>query len=106
MSAHHRSKAWAAVVRRVRPLIQARLPQPCVDCGRPVLPDQRWQVGHIVSTVAARAMGWTREQMDDSTNLGPSHGPGSGSCNQREGGKLGAAKTHAKKRTKRRLPTW
>lgn len=108
MSAHHRTKAWARVVRIVRPAIKARLPQPCVDCGKPVYPDQRWQVGHIVSAMTGKSMGWTPDQINDPTNLGPTHakGPGQRACNQIEGGKLGAAKTHAKRKKDRRLPTW
>ncbi|MCX2845576.1 hypothetical protein ORG24_11855 [Curtobacterium flaccumfaciens pv. oortii] len=65
-------------------------------------------MGHIVSAWVAKSMGWTQQQMDDPTNLGPTHakGPGQKACNQIEGGKLGAAKTHAKRRKDRRLPTW
>jgi hypothetical protein len=72
------------------------------------MPDQRWQVGHIVSVAQAKSNGWTIAQMNDSSNLGPSHtkSPGQKACNQIAGGRIGAAKTNAKRREDKRLPHW
>ena len=108
MSEHHRTSEWAKARATNRLRIAATLPAPCIDCGRPVLPDQKWQVGHIVSVVTARAMGWTTMQMNHPSNLGPTHakGPGQRACNQIAGGKLGAAKTNEARRAKDRRPNW
>jgi hypothetical protein len=61
----------------------------------------KWQVGHIVGIEAATRMGWTRSMINSATNLGPSHtkAPGQRACNQIEGGKMGAAKTNARRHT-------
>lgn len=63
----------------------SRLPLPCRRCPYPVLPTQRWQVGHIVD----RSLGGT----DDVSNQWPEHAR----CNESAGGKLGAAKTNARR---------
>lgn len=108
MTAHHRTPEWAATTRRMRPIIKANLPARCVDCGRLVYEEQRWQVGHIVSAAHALRMGWTTAQINDPSNLGPTHtkGPGQRACNQIAGGKLGAAIAIAKRATKTRKFNW
>lgn len=108
MSAHHRTSEWSRTVRVMRPIITASLPAPCIDCGRPVTRDQRWQVGHIVSAAQGKARGWSTQQINNPANLGPSHakGPGQRACNQIAGGKLGAASSKAQRQRTRRLPSW
>jgi hypothetical protein len=100
VSEHHRSASWAAAVRVNKPRIAAALPARCIDCGRPVTPDQRWQVGHIVPVAVAKAQGWTVQQINHPTNLGPSHTKGRGqrACNQIAGGKLGASISNARRK--------
>lgn len=106
MTGHHRTPEWARLRRRVRPIIAASLPRPCIDCGHPVHPEDRWQVGHVVAV--------SQGGSDDLSNLGPSHAKGSGprgrACNQIAGGRMGAAiqgKARAVTReTERRLPKW
>jgi len=57
----------------------ARLPVLCAKCGLPVLPTQRWHLGHQRD----RALGGT----DDPGNIWPEHGR----CNESAGGRLGQA---------------
>jgi hypothetical protein len=104
VSEHHR-KAWtSADARKWRPRIAATLPAPCVDCGRDVYPEHKWQVGHIEPLSSFEAEGYAGSKTAE--NLGPSHT----GCNARAGGRLGAAKTNGTKRTKSRtekgLPEW
>lgn len=94
MSAHHRTAAWAATTRRMRPLINATLPAPCVDCGRAVMLGDRYDVGHIL----AQSLGGS----DDQFNLGPSHI----SCNRKDGGRLGGLKSAKKRNRKTEIPKW
>jgi len=84
------------------------LPQPCIDCGRPIHPTDKWQVGHIVSAAQGKAQGWSTTQINAASNLGPSHAkaPGQPACNQIAGGKLGAAISNDKARASSRLPKW
>lgn len=99
VSEFHQTSAWQRARRRARPLIEASLPLPCIDCGWPVLPGDgsRWEVGHITPVSIARGMGWSDEEINALSNLGPSHrkGPGQRACNRIAGGRLGAAKTNA-----------
>jgi len=92
VSQHHRSSWSSTDSAKWRKRIAATLPAACVDCGLPVYPEQRWQVGHIIGI----AEGGT----NTADNLGPSHakGPGQRACNQIAGGKQGAAVTNAKRR--------
>lgn len=108
MSDHHKHATWRKVLYVQKPRIAATLPAPCVECKRPVTPEHQWQVGHIVSVALAKRMGWTREQINAPSNLGPVHSGRGMRCNQRAGGRLGAQITNAKK-TKtedRRLLPW
>lgn len=94
MSAHHRTAAWSKVQRVMRPRIAATLPARCVNCPHLVMPDQKWEIGHIIDA----ALGGT----NDGTNLGPAHVR----CNRSAGGKAGRAKQIATMKNERRLPTW
>ncbi|GAA2172428.1 hypothetical protein GCM10009846_10330 [Agrococcus versicolor] len=103
MTAFHRTAAWGALVRRMRPVLQAQVDAGtavCLDCGRPVLPGDRWQVGHRLgrdSHPHLALMDW---------NVGTSHGGQKGrSCNQRAGARYGNAKRAARaKRSTEMLP--
>lgn len=83
MTAFHRSAEWARLVRQVKPTITASInagTAVCVDCGRPVLPGDRWQVGHRLAHA-------THPQFSlEAWNVGPSH---AGKCNQSKGATLG-----------------
>ena len=92
MTQHHRTGAWTAVSRKLRPIIQARLPEPCTKCGWPVYAEHAWQIDHIVAV--------SQGGSDDWSNLGPAHKR----CNQSDGGKLGAAMTNSRRRVKREYP--
>lgn len=97
MSQHHRAKGWPRVAKKARERVAATLPAPCVECGKPVHAGQRWHVGHRRALAQGGAIG----------DYGPAHG----SCNESNGGKLGAAVTNAKrgavtKRRPARLPRW
>ena len=95
MSEHHRSGGWTSTdLRKWKPRIAATLPAPCTVCGRTVAEEMAWQVDHIVPL----SLGGD----SSSANLGPAHR----TCNARAGGRLGAAKTNAAKKTARRLPNW
>lgn len=98
MTATHKSKEWFAFTRRMRPIIAASLPQPCVDCGQPVMRGDKWHVGHIIPDSQGGPM--------QAWNCGPSHAK----CNLSAGGRMGAAKTNAKRKTQRDnrtdMPKW
>lgn len=90
MTAFHRTRAWTQLRNRMRPVLASRLPTPCIDCGKPVLPTQTWQVGHVLSAAKYPAYALVE------SNLGASHKV----CNLRSGGKDGAAVTN-KRRARR-----
>lgn len=94
MTSVHRTAAWAAARRRALPLITASLPAPCVNCGRPVFPNQDWQVGHIVSAALGGELSLS--------NLGPAHRH----CNQLDGARLGAKIANQRRRARRTMPQW
>lgn len=77
MSRHHRAAKWSTKSKKLRPRIAATLPRPCVECGKPVLPGQQWDVAHHRDL----ALG------GDVRSVGPAHR----SCNRSAGGRLGAA---------------
>lgn len=87
MSQHHRRKEWANTAAKARDRISRMLPLPCVECGRPVMPDDKFDVGHIVPL----SLG------GDVNQYGASHR----SCNRKAGGKLGAAKVNRSKKVQR-----
>ena len=94
MTRQHQSPEWFRFTRAARPLITAMLPLPCVDCGRPVTPEQTWHVGHIVAASHGGTM-----TMD---NVGPSHAR----CNTKAGGRIGAAMTTRTRRATRDIREW
>jgi hypothetical protein len=106
MSEHHR-RAWTSRDLRVwRPRIAATLPAPCVNCGHVVTAEMSWQVGHVRDLAEFEVVGYVGSRT--AQNLGPSHsngsGPGGRSCNQAAGGRAGAAKTNAAKKTAAKTP--
>jgi hypothetical protein len=108
VSEHHRTPEWSRVTRTIKPQIAASLPRACIDCGRPIFPGDKWQVGHIVPVAIAKVQGWTTAQINAPSNLGPTHtkAPGQRACNQIAGGKLGASIRNTNRNTKKRLPSW
>lgn len=94
MSRHHRAQQWSTYQPKFKALIAAQLPAPCVECGRPVMPGDRWEVGH--RTPAALGGQPTL------ANVGPVHWR----CNHRKGGQLGAAMTHRRRRDAKGLREW
>jgi 5-methylcytosine-specific restriction endonuclease McrA len=96
MTAFHRTKEWYALTRKMRPLIKASLPQPCVDCHRLVEDGEVWELGHIHSAALHPELAL------EPWNLGPSHRR----CNRKAGGRMGAAKTNATKQRKTGEPNW
>lgn len=89
MSRHHRAQKWTTHSPKLRKKLAPMLPLPCVNCGRPVLPEQKWHVGHRLD-----AMNGGRPTL---ANVGPAHAK----CNLRAGGKLGAAVSNARRRKPR-----
>lgn len=85
MSRHHRAQHWTTHAPKLRKLIAPLLPLPCVNCGRPVLPEHRWQVGHRKDAALGGRPTFA--------NTGPAHAK----CNNSAGGKLGARITNAKR---------
>lgn len=77
MSRHHKAAKWANLSPRLRERIAPTLPRPCLHCGKPVLPGQRWDVAHVRDLARGGGVG----------HVGPAHAQ----CNRSAGGKLGAA---------------
>lgn len=100
MTAFHRSSRWAKFARKVRPVIQASLPAPCVNafvwagCRGVVHPDQKWDVAHRVSHHRDPFAPLSIEMV----------GPGHTKCNRIAGGKEGRQKQLARGRPNPRLP--
>lgn len=100
MSQHHRKQRWTTFVTWRRPEIARTLPQPCIKCGKPVLPDppgltrSLWHVGHIRG--AANGGQPTR------ANTGPEHAR----CNLEDGGREGAAVVNARRRRAQGMRSW
>jgi len=99
MSQHHREKWDTQTAALWRKRIAAILPAPCVDCHRPVYPDQKWSVGHIIPVSDPQST-------NTADNLGPSHV----ACNSKAGGKLGAKVVNTKRRAtsheEKRIREW
>lgn len=87
MSQHHRRTKHTSAMPKVREQIEARLPLPCVECGKPVLKGQPWHVAHIVPA--------SQGGRTTAANCGPGHAQ----CNLKAGGKLGAAVTNSRRRS-------
>jgi hypothetical protein len=101
VSQHHKDANWSTHSPKLRAMIKAALPLPCVDCGHWVTEDDKWQVGHLPASDIANSGSISLE------DVGPSHSRSSvwpRNCNQIAGGKAGAAKTNAKRRQDKRLP--
>ena len=99
VSQHHRAQKWTTHAPRLRAAIEARLPQPCVNCGAAVTRQHKWQVGHRTDAAAG---GKPTLQ-----NTGPTHVKSDiwpRNCNQIAGGKLGAKVTNAKRRAATKSP--
>lgn len=88
---YHAGAEWARFTRMARPIIAATLPAPCVNrCGKPVLPGQKWHVGHLPGHDRALT-----HQPPTLQTVGPSHAR----CNTQAGQQLGQqlrAKTTAR----------
>ena len=97
MASYHKSAQWQKFTRRVRPIIAATLPAPCVQprcqLHRPVEPEDKWDVAHLPGV----ALG--EETVE---TVGPAHQR----CNRSDGGKVGRAIQIAQTQTDRRFPKW
>ena len=98
MSEHHRTPGWQKFTGRVRPIIAATLPAPCVQprCRYDgiVHEGQSFDVAHIISPDLGGE--------DTVDNVGPAHPK----CNRSDGGRVGAAITNAKRKTEKRELKW
>jgi 5-methylcytosine-specific restriction endonuclease McrA len=86
VSQHHRASKHTTGTYHLRPEIEARLPLPCTECGRPVERGTRWHVAHL--TPASKGGRTIR------SNVGAAHA----TCNLRAGGRMAAQKTNARRR--------
>lgn len=77
MSRHHEAGGHVTKTKRIRPVLAAMLPLPCLECGRTVTTEQTWHVAHIIPA----ALGGTTTL----ENVGPAHAR----CNTSAGAKLG-----------------
>ena len=101
MSRHHVEQQWSTHSPKLRAMIKPTLPAPCVECGRPVLPEHKWQVGHRLDAGEGG-----RPTL---ANVGPVHVRSElwpRNCNQIAGGRKGAAKVNGTRRAQRRMPSW
>lgn len=89
MSKHHVNQQWSTHSPKLRAKILPLLPLPCIQCGRPVTKDQTWHVGH---RLGAASGGKPTPQ-----NVGPAHAK----CNLRDGGRVGARITNARRNASR-----
>lgn len=83
-----------AFSRKMRQIIQPMLPLPCVECGKPVMPEDKWHVSHIVA--------YTNDPFQPLTP--DAVGPGHAGCNVRDGARVGRAKQLKATRADSRLP--
>lgn len=105
MSRHHRAQKWTTHAPKLRVKIQAQIEAagalPCVECGQPVTPQHRWQVGHRRD--AARGGRPTL------ANVGPVHQRSEHwprNCNQIAGGKLGATIVNGRRQASKDIRPW
>lgn len=89
MSRHHRAQQWTTHAPKLRAALEAQLPLPCMDgCGAVITretPRDAWQVGHRQDAA--------RGGRPTVTNTGAILR----TCNNRAGGKLGAAVTNSRR---------
>jgi hypothetical protein len=101
MSKHHRAQRWTTHSPKLREKIAPRLPLPCINCPCPVMPTDKWQVGHRLDA----ALGGK----PTIGNTGPSHAwcqTCKKRCNQVAGGRLGAAITNGRRQASRDIRPW
>jgi hypothetical protein len=104
MSQHHRRSKWSTDSPKFRKIITAALPQPCVDCGRLVTAQDKWQVGHRPGHEPRP--GRPAPTIND---VGPSHTRSAywpRNCNQIAGGRIGAAVTNSKRKARKDIREW
>ncbi len=103
MSGLHRSAAWQAFTKVWRPIIQRRLPLPCLNsrpdkgCTGIVLPGEAFDVAHVPGfdyMITGR--------MPTPSEVGAAHS----TCNRSEGAKLAAARRKAQRARDDRMPNW
>lgn len=94
MSAIHRSKEYAAFVRKARPIIEATLPARCIKCPGIIRPGTKWHVGHIIDDALGGEL--------TMSNVGPEHVR----CNTSSGGKLGASIQAGRRTRAATFPKW
>lgn len=88
MSRHHvRWRNGAGAKARAR--LARTLPAPCCRCGKPVTADMAWEADHIVALDQ-----WPESKPYPDSLVRVAHK----SCNRAHGGRIGAAKTNAKKK--------
>lgn len=94
MSRHHEESGHVRDRAKVKAVLEALLPLPCVECGHPVTADQAWHVAHIQPA----SMGG-RTTLD---NCGAAHAR----CNLVAGGRLGAAVVNTTRRADQGIRPW
>jgi hypothetical protein len=96
MSRHHIAAGWSTISARMRPIIAAQLPLPCINpkagCPGLVQQGQLWDVAHVGDLATG----------GDPSQVGPAHRH----CNRSAGGKLGASMANANRRAAKRMPKW
>jgi len=68
-----------------------RLPAPCPRCGRPVTPDQAWDVGHILPIHSYPQL------RHNIINTRPEHA----ACNRRDGARITRRRTRERQQARR-----
>lgn len=85
MSQHHRAQKWSTHSPKLRALIQPQLPLPCGKCGYPVMPADKWHVGHITAAEDGGQPVYS--------NVRPEHAR----CSNKSGGRRAAQITNARR---------
>lgn len=101
MSKHHRAQKWTTHAPKLRAKITPRLPLPCLNCPHPVMPTDKWQVGHRRDA----ALGGK----PTIANTGPTHAwcpTCKKRCNQVAGGRLGAAIVNGRRQAAKDIRAW
>jgi hypothetical protein len=82
------------MAKRLKPSIAAQLPLACIHCGRAVMPEQQWDLGHVIALVDGGSY--------DANGVGPSHV----TCNRADGGRRGAAIAGRRRKKSSGLREW
>lgn len=104
MTAFHRSAAWQAFTKKVRPIISRALPLPCANAGAAqgctgvVMPGDTFDISHI----RGHDYMLTLNRLPQLHEVGPAHP----SCNRSAGAKLAASRRRAKRERENRTPNW